>query len=154
MHGSMKPVFQTRFTEDDGNCFEACLASILELDLDDIPEYTEGNKRMQPYFARLDRELLQGHGLRAVAINVGHKTDGDQPDRLPDYVGEDVYRIASIADTEGAGFVHAVVMRGRELAHDPNREDLRKTGTADFADRIACALLLVPLDVRPTSRKP
>ncbi len=30
----MKPVFQTRFGRD-GNCYAACLASILEIDLDD-----------------------------------------------------------------------------------------------------------------------
>ncbi len=33
----MKPVFQTIFTVPGGNCMAACVASILELSLDDVP---------------------------------------------------------------------------------------------------------------------
>jgi len=34
----MKPVDQTRFGVTDGNCMESCVASILELDLADVPD--------------------------------------------------------------------------------------------------------------------
>ncbi len=40
----MKPVFQTRFGFEDGNCFEACIASILEIPLDDIPDFHKNAK--------------------------------------------------------------------------------------------------------------
>lgn len=33
----MKPLFQTRFGSE-GNCMEACIASILELDLKEVPD--------------------------------------------------------------------------------------------------------------------
>lgn len=33
----MKPVMQTRYGYPDGNCFAACIASILELELDQVP---------------------------------------------------------------------------------------------------------------------
>ena len=34
----MKPVKQTRFGEE-GNCWQACIASILELELDEVPDF-------------------------------------------------------------------------------------------------------------------
>ena len=39
----MKPVFQDRYGSADGNCFEACLASILELPLTSIPDFVRNN---------------------------------------------------------------------------------------------------------------
>lgn len=35
----MRRVAQTKFGEHDGNCFEACLATILDLDLGDVPNF-------------------------------------------------------------------------------------------------------------------
>ena len=35
----MKPVNQTKFGMEEGNCFEACLASIFECDIGDIPVF-------------------------------------------------------------------------------------------------------------------
>ena len=35
----MKPVEQTKFSYPDGNCFAACVASILELSLDEVPDF-------------------------------------------------------------------------------------------------------------------
>src|SRR4051794_21614971 len=119
----MKRVYQS-MSGAQGNCFEACIASILELDLDAVPAYTEPiNEPMQTYLHRLDEHLLAKRGLRAVAVNVDHKSDGDKPDRLPDYMSDDVLWIAQVQPRPGenADFNHAVVMRGSELAHDPER---------------------------------
>lgn len=35
----MKPITQTDTTFKSGNCGEACIASILEINLEDIPHY-------------------------------------------------------------------------------------------------------------------
>ncbi len=35
----MKPIFQTTFGKKTGNCFSACVASILELSLEEIPSF-------------------------------------------------------------------------------------------------------------------
>lgn len=37
----MKPVTQTKMTPPEGNCFAACIASILELSLDEVPNYSQ-----------------------------------------------------------------------------------------------------------------
>ena len=39
----MKPVMQTKFGPVEGNCFCACLASMLELPIEDIPFYHDVN---------------------------------------------------------------------------------------------------------------
>lgn len=44
----MKPVNQTRFG-DDGNCVQACLASLFNLELSDVPHF-------------IDEEVAAGHG--------------------------------------------------------------------------------------------
>ena len=35
----MKPVFQTKFGVPEGNCFAACLASVFEIELDEVPDF-------------------------------------------------------------------------------------------------------------------
>ena len=35
----MKPVFQTLYGKPNGNCFQACVASLLEVTLDDLPHF-------------------------------------------------------------------------------------------------------------------
>lgn len=37
----MKPVYQTILIPPYGNCLQACIASILELQLDDVPNFAE-----------------------------------------------------------------------------------------------------------------
>lgn len=37
----MKPVYQTKFGESDGNCFQAAVASLFDLPLDDVPDFME-----------------------------------------------------------------------------------------------------------------
>lgn len=37
----MKPVMQTKFGDPDGNCFASCLASLLELPLESVPDFQE-----------------------------------------------------------------------------------------------------------------
>jgi hypothetical protein len=39
----MKPVFQNKHGTDDGNCFEACVASILEIPLESVPPFVLNN---------------------------------------------------------------------------------------------------------------
>ena len=97
-----------------------------KVELDSIPEYTESNERHAAVLARLDNQLLRERGLQIVAINGGSKTGRGQPNRLPDYVGEAVYWIAAIEGPPGAGFNHAVVMRGSELLTTPTH-DLRSS---------------------------
>jgi hypothetical protein len=40
---NVKPIYQTEFGEGKGNCFQAALASLLEVELDDIPNFAKYN---------------------------------------------------------------------------------------------------------------
>lgn len=106
----MKPVRQTRFGPEDGNCFEACLASVLDLaDVDQVPRYTESNQDIRPYLRKLDGWLSK-RGLRVVSLRLGDNAEVD-------YVGGDTYWIAFVETATNVH--HAVVRRGYEFEWDP-----------------------------------
>ncbi len=43
----MKPVNQTKMTPPEGDCFAACITSILELPLNEVPNYSQRRKRLK-----------------------------------------------------------------------------------------------------------
>ncbi len=53
----MKPVFQTKFSDDEnphrGNCFAACVASLFELDIEKVPAF-ENMMRDQEWWKVFD----------------------------------------------------------------------------------------------------
>ena len=61
----MKPVYQTIFGSPSGNCLQACIASILNLPLSEVPNFMErpGDEWLQA----MD-EFLYKCGLQAVRI--------------------------------------------------------------------------------------
>ncbi len=95
----MKRVTQTAFGRPHGNCFEACLASILELKLEDIPRYTGDD-----WLERFNKWLQWQYSLQLV---VAHH-----------YAPDRTYSIANGPNQRGRP--HSVVMKGDELVHDPN----------------------------------
>lgn len=62
----MKPVYQTIFTPPHGNCFQASVASLLELELDDVPNFmlAEGDLWIKEF-----RKFLEDCGLFAVDVS-------------------------------------------------------------------------------------
>jgi hypothetical protein len=138
----VRRIYQSRVDKRTGNCFEACVASLLECDLAIVPAYTEGNGRMQPYLERLDA-WLRPQGLGVVTVKVDQKTTDDRsgPDRLPDFIASGTAWIASV-DLGDVGYHHAVVMRGSELWHDPQR-DSTACSLPDLAHRITAVTVLV-----------
>ncbi len=97
----MKRVFQTKFGRPNGNCFEACLASILELPLEAVPRYIGDD-----WLERINQWLHWHYSLQLLIA---------QPDVE---VTPDTYIIANGQNHQGAR--HSVVHRGSALVHDPN----------------------------------
>ena len=56
----MKPVYQTTF-KTEGNCFSACIASILEIDLDKLPKID--NKDLDNWSASTKEYLEKNYNL-------------------------------------------------------------------------------------------
>lgn len=102
----MKPVDQTQFRDQGhhGNCFQACVASILERALDDTPNFAEV---YGPYFMKGFREWAVSIGIGAVYLN-----------------GCTVWPVGAHSIATGASprgdFLHSVVWLNRKLAHDPH----------------------------------
>jgi len=100
----MRPVMQTDCSLTTGNCFAACIASILELPLDAVPNLIQ-KEDWQLAFS----EFCQRHGYALMPVPNEHfRSD----------LCHGVYSICS-GHREGTWHPHAVVACGDEIVHDP-----------------------------------
>ena len=102
----MKPVFQDKFGKPDGNCFAACVASILELDY--IPDINGNDDRW--WFAV--NEFLQPFGLFYLEFKVNHPDGELTLDMIPGFV--------ILVGPGPRGINHAVVGLNGKIIHDPH----------------------------------
>ncbi len=116
----MKPVYQTKFggadapEEEQGNCIAACLASIVELTLEEVPDFSGGIMNGRWYF-RL-QSWLGDYNLSVLILDKEGRHD------LPDG-----YAMAGVtSETLGPLVGHMVVIRGGLVVHDPNPNATRK----------------------------
>lgn len=127
----MKPVMQTQFDANPGpnagNCGAACLASLLELSLEEVPNfaaiedwYGEAYPAMQAWLRERGFFLLEVAGEDAWFAAAG-------------------YHIV-IGKSPRGDFNHAVIYYGNQLAHDPYPGG---EGIAEIASRE----FLVPLEL-------
>lgn len=97
----MIPVHQTILSEGDGNCVAACVASILELDIETVPNFIMDERQPFSWDVWLNR-WVAARGVTA------HWTRR-RPRWLSIGLGE-----------SWRGTDHAVVMRNGKTIHDPN----------------------------------
>lgn len=116
----MRPVDQTKFGAE-GNCTAACIASILELALDDIPDFGD-----DPLCEKLS-EWLRPMGLYAACVALDPK--------FPRWVPEGYHMLGG----ESPGGPHHVVARGKDIVHDPNPN---RAGLVTRED----VILFIPID--------
>lgn len=128
----MKPVMQTRIGDDPdapGNCFTACIATIFEVDLSELPDEAkiveelkaEGewgtvprfnrNRAWSRFYQAIQTWLFSRFGLRMIELNFKGMC-------RPPLDG-----IVAIANGKSPrGIEHSVVSIGGELVHDPHPE--------------------------------
>ncbi len=106
----MKPVNQTKMTPPDGNCFAACVASILELPLKEVPNYitTEGT-----WWGKWNK-WLKPRGLYLLEVAKGN------PETEEFVKG---YHIITGSSFSG-DWNHSVVGFNGEIVHDPSPKRL------------------------------
>lgn len=146
----MIPVFQTRYAaETFGNCFEACIASILELPLGAIPdraalvdadawadlvsrarlaggEQAVGDLDLPPEYDEGEDRLrawLADRGIGWLDLNVGEGRRDVREDDWLTLTGAGFATLYWIAHTRAAptSTSHATVWRGGQLEHNPHR---------------------------------
>lgn len=102
-----------------GNCFSACVASILELPIDDVPQFNTPPSFdvVEPDAAWWERfkEWLAVRCLFAVCFD--RRPDSEPPPGWPKG-----YSIAGGMSPRNKGVMHAAVCLDGVLVHDPNPE--------------------------------
>ena len=99
----MKPVIQTKLhnpPHQNGNCLNAVLSSLLEIPIDNIPNFEDMSQKKW-FFALLD--WLKEKGF--------HLLQWDEEIYLPGYF------IAN--GPSPRGFEHSVIYKGTKMVHDP-----------------------------------
>jgi hypothetical protein len=120
----MKPVDQT-LTGEAGNCFSACLASLLELPVEQVPNF--GVDGLPPFGVTEAEHLLWSRrffeNVNAWLAPLGFSYfEVATPEALPEILWAAVPSGFWIAVGPGGRETtnHAVVMQGREIVHDPH----------------------------------
>lgn len=113
----MKKVYQDKFGKG-GNCFSACLASILEIDLKGVPNFQEPNGE---WYRNYKKWLMQKYELDLIAI-----TNWNEAENWPK-------TYAIVSGTSLRGLAHSTVYFGIDLVHDPHPES---SGVKDITDWI------------------
>lgn len=120
----MKPVDQTTFGNPGGNCFSACVASLLELPIEDVPYFMGAEDWLAEFNA-----WLRPHGFYAVPTEVNRYWE---PAGLCILSG-------TTERSRAPRDLHSVVARGYEALHDPHPS---RAGLLTKKD----VVMLVPLD--------
>ena len=125
----MKPVMQT-VTGTSGNCFSACLASILELPIEAVPNFCDAGDDDSSYWNAC-RAWLRQFGLGIITLTF---TDAAQWRHLR----LSGYHIVSGPSPRLEGMHHATVWHDGAMVHDPHPD-----GTGIVAPDDLCMLYLI-----------
>lgn len=118
----MKKVFQTIIDKDHGNCEQAAIASLLERELNDIPNFIEF-KADDRKFDQTVIGFLNSEGFDACCIN--RRRERDTTEFLKKVArfdgGYKGYFYASVLSQTFEGVSHAVIIdMDLNIVHDPN----------------------------------
>lgn len=101
----MRKVYQKIYDRDRGDCFRACVASVFEMEIDDVPNFTD-----QEDWWREVQEWLRHMGLTAYNFPI---TNGD----ASWHIG---YGIGSVQSPSYEDRGHAVVVKNGKIIHCPS----------------------------------
>jgi hypothetical protein len=138
----MKPVFQAVIHPERGDCFAACVASILELTLAEVPNFRAQHRNMIIPI----QTWLRGRGLCYFELDkwAGRAT-------WP-YLADGLHCLLTVPSQSFPGTQHCVVGRwsrdaqsgavGAAIVHDPNPRN--REYSASTADRVGFLLAIHP----------
>lgn len=107
----MRKVYQTRLNHPDGNCLQACIATILGIDLDKVPDKSI-QERLDDYARR-----LAGRGIWLASST-----------NYPPLKGRHIKVLVSPPlDEKGDRCGHAVVVSQGKVVHDPHPDSPSST---------------------------
>jgi hypothetical protein len=139
----MKPVMQTKRggpqapPAERGDCWDACLASILEVPITAVP--VPHSDDPEHHWWDESQRALRPHGYYAVSANPAIWPDGYWIAAVPSL---------NLKKPDGSPVPHVVVMLGGEVAHDPCLGDRYPVGTPIEDLEMLDAFVLVPVETR------
>ena len=111
----MKPVMQQVLSSTHGDCFRACMASIFECDLKDIPDFMgDGEKHFNERISKWGKD----NGVLILDATIEDPNSDEY---------EDLYLIAMGKSPRGH-CNHAVIYKNGKMVHDPHPERLGLKG--------------------------
>lgn len=118
----MTPIKQTRFSDPEkgihGNCFSACIASLLDLSINDVPDFSAlGNEWSKVYYEFMNKQ--PGIIVDGCKYSIDKKS---YPNDIDDYPGIDDYVIVGGSSLRDPIRGHAVIYnhKTKTMAHDPH----------------------------------
>ena len=99
----MNPVSQTKFGPIEGNCLQACIATMFDLPIEDVPDFGARSD----WYDRFTDFMVQRFGVQPIDVSLGAW-----------YGNPRGLYIASGPSPRG-DFDHSVILSGGKLAHDP-----------------------------------
>lgn len=123
----MTPQRQTIFTDDKigqvGNCFSACLASLLDLSIDQVPHFASHGENWFIVFYHFIKDTeFEFNGTWHIPNNPQWK----------DFNGIDGYSIVGGGSPRGIKNGHAVIYKDGEPFFDPHPDDTFITSELDL----------------------
>jgi len=103
----MIPVYQTIFTAETGDCYRACVASILEVPIETLPNFMEDGSN---HFNEKLETWSEALGIIILDVIPNEETLE---------LFRDVYWLASGPSPRFENTDHAVVYKGKQFIHDP-----------------------------------
>lgn len=122
----MEKVMQTK-TGIGGNCEGATLATLLGLDINDIPDFWEGCDKSKPtctiegakYQANLDR-FLASKGFKAISLGFLEPSEDSESWVRDISMGAGIKHLVN--GISPRGYMHSVIYENGQLWHDPHPE--------------------------------
>lgn len=122
----MKPVDQTRFGYPEGNCLMACVASVLEVPLELLPDLWEREKAGDDDWWMILRTALAEHGWEAIYLHPEYVSATNESRTSADLAPQG-YALAggpspreSTVNEDGENAGHVVVAEDGQIVHDPH----------------------------------
>lgn len=118
----MVPIFQQIVDKGRGDCFKCCVASIFELDYDQVPNFIEDKS---DHMDNVAAKWLDQFGYKTVSLSLNDKYDIYRIDWV---LAEGLFCVLSVPSQKFPGGSHAVVGKfaGKDnsyelkIVHDPN----------------------------------
>ena len=123
----MKPIFQQIVDPGRGDCFKCCVASIFELEYDQVPNFIEDPSKWMDLAT--NKWLAQfGHRMLSIVVNEKHDIYG-----IDWILSEGLFCVLSVPSQRFPGGSHAVVgeFKGKsneyelKIVHDPNANNIQ-----------------------------